>query len=104
MSNGIKFSPVGKAIFVKATVGGELRLEVKDQGLGIPKEDQEHLFSTFFRASNVSNIQGTGLGLPIVKRYVNLLKGDISLESELEKGTTVTIQLPRLEITPKVSA
>ena len=101
MSNGIKFSPIGKTISVRASVGSDLKISVKDQGLGIPKEDQEHLFSTFFRASNVSNIQGTGLGLPIVKRYVNLLKGDISLESELEKGTTVSFQLPRLEITVK---
>nr|MBP8244239.1 sensor histidine kinase [Chitinophagaceae bacterium] len=76
------------------TVNSVLNISVRDQGLGIPEEDQPHLFSTFFRAKNVSNIQGTGLGLPIVKRYVNLLGGDIHLNSELEKGTEVVISLP----------
>jgi signal transduction histidine kinase len=76
------------------TADKRLHISVKDQGLGIPAEDQPHLFSTFFRAKNVSNIQGTGLGLPIVKRYVNLLGGDIHLNSELEKGTEVVIHLP----------
>ena len=102
ISNGIKFSDSGKTIFVSASVADQLKIDVRDQGLGIPKEDQVHLFSTFFRASNVSNIQGTGLGLPIVKRYVNLLQGEITLESELEKGTQISITLPRLSITPTV--
>ncbi|MBL7748158.1 MAG: PAS domain-containing sensor histidine kinase, partial [Chitinophagaceae bacterium] len=74
LSNAIKFSPEGKEVFLTTrNANGTLVIAVKDQGIGIPEEDQPHLFSTFFRAKNVSNIQGTGLGLPIVKRYVNLL-------------------------------
>ena len=64
------------------------------QGIGISKEDQQHLFTSFFRGRNVENIQGTGLGLHIVKRYVDLLKGEVQLESELEKGTTIRIIIP----------
>lgn len=95
ISNAIKFSGEGKKVWV-CTVSDTNRLQiiVRDQGLGIPEEDQPHLFSTFFRAKNVSNIQGTGLGLPIVKRYANLLGGDIHIKSVLEKGTEVLISLP----------
>ena len=71
-------------------------LQVKDEGIGISREDMQHLFSTFYRGRNAVNIQGTGLGLHIVKRYVNLLKGDISLTSELNEGTTINIALPGL--------
>jgi signal transduction histidine kinase len=54
------------------------------------------LFSTFFRGKNVTNIEGTGLGLPIVKRYIDLLRGKISLKSTLGEGTTVNFTLPNL--------
>lgn len=95
LSNAIKFSPEGKKITLNTRFDNDqLILSVTDEGIGIPEEDQPHLFSTFFRAKNVSNIQGTGLGLPIVKRYVNLLGGDISLKSRLNEGTTLTVTLP----------
>lgn len=95
ISNAIKFSKEGKRVWVcTQSTREQLNIQVRDEGLGIPEEDQPHLFSTFFRAKNVSNIQGTGLGLPIVKRYVNLLGGDIRLTSELEKGTEVSVFLP----------
>lgn len=98
LSNAIKFSGEGKTIQVEAdNIDVELEITVKDQGLGIPEEDQQHLFGTFFRAKNVSNIQGTGLGLPIVKRYVGLLGGQIHMESRLDVGTRFTIKLPRLD-------
>jgi signal transduction histidine kinase len=67
---------------------------IQDEGIGISKEDQEHLFTSFFRGKNVVNIQGTGLGLHIVKRYVELLGGDIFLESILGKGTKITVSIP----------
>jgi signal transduction histidine kinase len=67
---------------------------VKDQGIGISQEDNVHLFSSFFRGKNAQNIQGTGLGLHIVKRYVDLLHGDVNLQSALNRGTTVTISIP----------
>lgn len=97
LSNAIKFSPEGKKIFLDAhTEANTLLLIVKDTGVGIPEDDQQFLFDTFFRAKNATNIAGTGLGLPIVKRYVNLLKGDIKLVSVLDEGTTVSISLPAL--------
>lgn len=98
LSNAIKFSPEDKRIQLGVSASGELlNIAVKDEGLGIPEEDQPHLFSTFFRAKNVSNIQGTGLGLPIVKRYVNLLQGTITLHSKLGEGTAITVELPFLK-------
>lgn len=99
MSNAIKFSGEGKSIDINASnKNDELGVVVKDNGLGIPEEDMPHLFSTFFRGKNVSNIQGTGLGLPIVKRYVDLLKGQINVESRLEEGTTFILTLPALPV------
>jgi signal transduction histidine kinase len=65
---------------------------VKDYGLGIPEEDRKHLFERFFRGKNVINIQGTGLGLHIVSKYVELMGGTIEVESELDKGTSFTIK------------
>jgi signal transduction histidine kinase len=67
-------------------------IKLADNGLGIPAEHQERIFEMFFRASN--NAEGTGLGLFILKRAVERLKGDVSLTSELSKGTTFIISLP----------
>ena len=69
-------------------------IKVIDQGIGIPLEDQKYLFSRFFRAGNVTNIQGTGLGLNIVKEYVDILNGEITCESVHEEGTTFTVTIP----------
>jgi PAS domain S-box-containing protein len=91
LSNAIKYTPENKNIRVETSVDhNELSLCVIDQGIGIPKEDQKYLFSRFFRATNASNIQGTGLGLYIVKRYVELMGGSLDLESEENVGTTVS--------------
>ena len=62
--------------------------------MGIPEADQKHLFTRFFRASNAVNIQGTGLGLNIVRSYVDLLKGEISFNSVEGQGTTFYVQIP----------
>ncbi len=70
------------------------QFRIKDTGIGIPDDDQKHLFTRFFRARNAANIQGTGLGLNIVKRYVDLLKGDISYKSKLDMGTTFYVNIP----------
>jgi signal transduction histidine kinase len=64
---------------------------VEDHGIGIPEADQKHLFERFYRASNAGNVQGTGLGLHIMKHYVEMLKGSVKIESKLGKGTTVEI-------------
>jgi signal transduction histidine kinase len=62
--------------------------------MGIPEKDQKHLFERFFRATNVTNIQGTGLGLHIVGRYIDLIKGHISYQSALETGSIFCITVP----------
>jgi len=96
-SNALKFSPEETTVWIDVkNVDHQLEVKIKDQGVGIPEEDQHHLFTTFFRGKNAINIQGTGLGLPIVKRYVDLLRGDVSLESKLGAGTLVQIILPEL--------
>lgn len=96
LGNAAKFSPENATIglTVDHPAGGGLSLSVKDHGIGISPEDQQHLFSSFFRGSNATNIEGTGLGLHIVKRYVELLDGSIRLESQIGEGTTVTVELP----------
>jgi PAS domain S-box-containing protein len=100
MSNAIKFSPENSIISIDTSIDNNTTiLKINDQGIGIPKTDQIHLFERFFRATNVTNIQGTGLGLHIVGRYVELLSGKIQYKSELEKGSTFTITLPSKKIT-----
>jgi len=95
LSNAIKYSKAAQTIFFVATlIDKQLILSIKDEGIGIPEEDQIHLFSRFFRAHNVENIPGTGLGLNIVQKYVDLMGGEITFTSNLGKGTTFTIQLP----------
>ena len=68
--------------------------QIQDEGIGIPKEDQDRLFKPFYRASNVGRIPGTGLGLAIVKKCVETLEGEISVHSEVGVGTTFAVTLP----------
>ena len=72
----------------------EITIRVRDQGIGIPEEDQEKLFQPFYRAANVGTVGGTGLGLAIVKQAVDAHGGTIGLTSEMGVGTTVTLVLP----------
>jgi signal transduction histidine kinase len=98
MSNAIKFSPENSIILIECTIQNEeVVIQITDHGIGIPTKDQVHLFERFFRATNVTNIQGTRLGLHIVGRYVDLLNGTITYNSELEKGSTFTINFPSKE-------
>lgn len=95
VSNASKFSSENKDIDITTVnANNELQLIVKDSGMGIPADEQNDLFERFFRAKNALNIQGTGLGLSIVSKYVEVLKGTIKFESELNKGTTFYINLP----------
>jgi PAS domain S-box-containing protein len=88
VSNASKFSPEKNAITIQSHATQNLvRLSVKDNGIGISKEDQQHLMERFFRGTNATNIQGTGLGLHIVSKYAELMNGTIACKSELEKGT-----------------
>jgi len=95
LSNALKYSGENSVVTLYATCQhGQLTLQVQDQGVGISAEDQEHLFERFFRARNVTNVPGTGLGLYIIGRYLELMGGTIALHSELNVGTTVTIIIP----------
>lgn len=94
--NAIKYSPQNSKILFKITKQEhEIVIQVQDQGIGIPPQDQPQLFNSFHRASNVGNIPGTGLGLAIVKQSVELHKGTITFQSEVDKGTTFVITLPQ---------
>lgn len=95
MSNALKYSPIEGIIWVTLSFETEqLLLEVQDEGIGIPKEDQKQLFTMYHRAKNVGNIQGTGLGLVIIKQAVEAHEGTISVESQVGKGTTFQVALP----------
>lgn len=95
VSNAVKYSDEGKKITCQISLDDAFfNIKITDQGMGIPLEDQKHIGSRFFRASNVVNVPGTGLGLNIVLSYLHTLKGTLTFESEQGKGTTFTITLP----------
>jgi PAS domain S-box-containing protein len=95
LSNAIKYSGEGQPIDCKVErKNGDLKIAIQDYGIGIPESEQQHLFTRFFRAHNVENIQGTGLGLNIVKGYVDLLGGHITFESVPEQGSTFRVTIP----------
>lgn len=96
LSNAIKYSPEDALIKIYSRIQHkQVIISVEDNGMGIPKEQQKHLFTRFFRADNATAIQGTGLGLYIVKKYLESLKGSIDFESVEGQGTTFTIQFPQ---------
>jgi PAS domain S-box-containing protein len=96
LSNAVKYSPEEKDIWVQAKVSDDaVKLTVKDEGIGIPLESQQYLFGKFYRADNAVNVQGTGLGLHIVKRYVDLMEGNITFTSVQGNGTTFTLDFPK---------
>ena len=98
LSNAIKFSGENSEIELQAAVNnGSTEITITDHGIGISAEDQQHLFSSFYRGSNANNIQGTGLGLHIVKRYIDLLKGSVHLQSKQGVGTTVNVSFPSIQ-------
>ena len=95
LSNAIKYSGDNSLIKFHSTMNvTDCYISVQDYGIGIPKSDQVHLFNAFFRAANTGNIQGTGLGLNIVSRYVALMQGTINFKSEVGHGTKFTLTLP----------
>ena len=115
LSNAIKFTPEGGRIFISAERDdlGDLRLRVSDTGIGISPDEQQLIFEKFRQASGVlpdgdamtREYSGTGLGLSIVRELCRLLGGDVSLESEVGKGSTFSVRLPwRLEETPRLDA
>ncbi|WP_304516819.1 sensor histidine kinase [Cecembia rubra] len=99
IENAIKYSPdsTEKPILDLIFEKNKFEIIVKDFGLGIPKEEQKHIFNSFFRAKNVSNIKGTGLGLNIVHEFVKKLGGKVSFSSKEGVGTTFIISMPYQE-------
>ena len=95
LSNALKYSGENAVVTVRASCqNNQLVLSVEDQGVGISEEDQAHLFERFFRARSVSTVPGTGLGLYIIAKYLELMRGTIALRSKLDEGTTVTVTIP----------
>ncbi len=96
LSNAIKYTNIDEGIIELKieTKSDSILFSVSDNGIGIPEAEQAHMFERFFRATNVENIQGTGLGLNIVKRYTEMLNGDISFKSQSNIGTTFFVSLP----------
>lgn len=95
LSNGIKYSPKESTInLILSYHNDQAIFQISDRGIGIPLPDRERLFETFHRATNVGTIPGTGLGLTIVKKCVDIHQGQISVESEVGVGTTFTVTLP----------
>jgi len=95
ITNAIKYSPNGGKIEVKLGNDNEnMVIDVSDQGIGIPENESKLIFEPFYRSSNSVGVQGTGLGLNIVKRCLEILKGEISFESTINLGTTFRIKIP----------
>jgi len=95
LSNAVKYSPEGSPVeFTIQRDGNDALCRIKDHGLGIPEQDLGWLFKAFHRGRNVGHVAGTGLGLTIVKRCVELHRGRINVQSAVGEGTTVTVRLP----------
>jgi PAS domain S-box-containing protein len=99
LTNALKYSPAGSAVELRVSQeANELVLQVQDYGIGIPPDDMRRLFEPFFRASNVKQVSGTGLGLVIVKNSIEAHGGSIAVESQVGEGTTFTVRLPALAV------
>ncbi len=92
--NAIKYSSEKSDIKITIGLKNFIKIKIKDKGIGIPNEDQKHIFERFFRAKNALHFQGTGIGLNIVKYHVEELGGSIGFKSKENKGTTFIIKLP----------
>ncbi|GAP95785.1 sensor histidine kinase [Leptolyngbya sp. NIES-2104] len=96
LGNAIKYSPAGSKILLKLDgTNYQIRFQIRDEGIGISPEDQAKLFEPFYRGQNSSYATGTGLGLAVVKRCVELQGGTIALESQKDQGTIATVHLMR---------
>jgi signal transduction histidine kinase len=95
LSNAVKYSTKGQQVeFNVYEEQGFLKAIIKDYGIGIPEIEHDQLFDRFFRAKNVGTIEGSGLGLSIVKKSIEVLKGDITFESKDKQGTTFYVSIP----------
>ncbi len=98
LNNAVKYSFAQPIELNLDSTHNEIIFSVKDYGIGIPKEEQEKIFEAFHRAKNVGAISGTGLGMSIVLRAVELHKGQIDIDSNVDKGTTFKISIPNLNL------
>jgi signal transduction histidine kinase len=95
LTNAVKYSDAGQVVqFEIVCAGGDIVCTIRDRGIGIPEADREWLFNAFHRGRNVGDRPGTGLGLVIVKRCVDLHGGTNKVDSKLGDGTSVTLRLP----------
>jgi signal transduction histidine kinase len=95
IGNAAKYSnPITEIKIQLSNEDNYFKIEVSDQGIGIPKGELDNIFTSFFRSSNVENIPGTGLGLSITKYFTELHEGKINISSKLGKGTIITIYIP----------
>jgi signal transduction histidine kinase len=94
LSNAMKYSPENSSIDFRLNIeNDQLIFEIQDSGIGIPEKDQINLFGSFYRASNVGSISGKGLGLAIVQKCVYQHQGEITLDSEVQQGTTFRVRI-----------
>jgi signal transduction histidine kinase len=99
LSNAIEYSPHDAEIQLSAELKKDtLKIRVTDQGIGIPENEQHQIFKRFYRGQNANNVEGTGLGLNIAKKYIRLLKGTIEFTSQLNKGTTFIAIIPVMNV------
>ena len=97
LENAINYTASGGCITVMLYLAGaEVAIQIHDTGIGIPPEDQEMLYEPFRRGMNTANISGTGLGLVVVKKCVELHHGEITVQSQVGVGTTFTVTLPQV--------
>ncbi len=102
LSNAVKYSPQSPVVEVMAFAEGDnVVIEVTDYGLGIPEDEQPRIFGKYFRASTSGGIPGSGLGLSLVKQFVELHNGSIALRSKVGVGTAITITLPKEGVAEK---
>ncbi|OFY14031.1 MAG: hypothetical protein A2X11_06205 [Bacteroidetes bacterium GWE2_42_24] len=95
MSNAFKYSPVGSTVMLVVFIGDNLlKIIVKDQGIGISESNVQYVFDTFYREPSAVNIEGTGVGLAILKESVDLMGGTIQVDSKKGHGTTFTVSIP----------
>ena len=92
--NAIKYSPEHSVIKIKVERNDLLKMSIEDQGIGISKDAQKYIFDKFYRGKNALTVQGTGIGLNTVRRYLDKLNGSIEIQSEENKGTKVFLKLP----------
>ena len=101
LSNAMKYSPDKKPVILRLKQNSkQIELQVADNGIGIPVNEQSRLFQAFFRASNVGKVKGTGVGLRVVKHCVELHDGEIQFSSQPGRGTVFTVRIPFQGVKP----